>query len=415
MVSGLYPAFVLSSFKPIAVLHGKVKNSSRGVVLRKVLVVFQFAMSLAMIIGTLTIYEQMNYMLNQDLGMELDQTVVVERPSKIDTSFTVNLNNQKRFKDELGKYTSIKSIGMGGMLPGKKLRFRTIIRTPSQSQQQAVPFSISSMDYDLANTLNIEVVAGRKFHRDFQDHLDTVVLITQNGARALGFENPEDALNKRLVIDRFGGLQVKIIGILKDFHQEHLREAKSPILFFMARGTSEYYMIKINSDDVGKTVAEIEQQWYNAYPGNPFHYFFLDEYFNSYYESDRQFRDLFVVFAVFAMLIGCLGLFGLSSFMAVQRTKEIAIRKVLGSSILGIVNLLSRQFLILIGIATILTWPLVYLAIKKWLEGYAYRIELGWSSFLISGMMIVVIALLTISYHTFRSANANPVDALNYE
>ena len=415
LLSGLYPAFVMSSFKPVAVLHGKLKASQGGLALRKALVVLQFAASVVMIIGTSIVYEQMNFMQNQDLGLNIEQTVVVERPSKRDTSQTLVNQRVEAFKNELTRERDIEFVAGSTMLPGKKLRFRTPIRTKSQSAEESVVFAAAFIDYEFAQSMDFSLVSGRLFSREYNDHLDTVTVLTRSGVRALGFKNPEEIINEVMVIDQFGGMELRVVGVIEDYHQENLKEQKIPVFFGTGQFLMDYYMVKVSTDDLPSTLGKIEQQWLSSFPGNPFDYFFLDEYFNSYYEADRQFRNLFAVFAVLAIIIGCLGLFGLSSFTAIQKTKEIAIRKVLGSSVVNIIRLLSREFLSLIGIAILIAWPIVYFSMEEWLSNYPYRIEIGISSFLLSGVVVIVIAVITIGYHTLRSARANPVDALNYE
>lgn len=413
-LSGIYPAFVMSSFKPVAVLHGKLKNSSGGVLLRKVLVVFQFGMSVAMIIGTSTVYNQMDFMQSRNLGLDINQTIVVERPPKSDTSRVARRAGVDSFKSGLKQETDILSVAGSTILPGKKLRMKTPIRRSIQSEEEAVPLSVAGMDFDFAETMNMEMVAGRKFSRELQDGLDSLVIITENASRAMGFDKPEDAIGKRLRIDRWRW-NPSIVGVMKDYHQENLKESKPKVMIYLSEYGSEYYMFKVGSRNIKNALSKIESQWYRSFPGNPFHYFFLDEYFNSYYEADRQFRDLFSVFSVLAIIVGCLGLFGLASFTAIQRTKEIAIRKVLGSTVLNTVQLLSKEFLILVGLATVISWPIIYLIMENWLKNYPYRIEIGISSFVFSGVAVLIIALITISYQTFKSATSNPVDALNYE
>ncbi|MEP2023417.1 FtsX-like permease family protein, partial [Reichenbachiella sp.] len=414
LLSGIYPAFVLSSFKPVQVLHGKLRTSSGGIALRKALVIFQFAMSVALIVGTVTVFDQMEYMQSRDLGFDMRQTIVVERPPKQDTSREVRSNRVKSFKAGLKQRSEIISVAGSTLLPGKKLRFKTPIRTNLQSQDEAVPLSIAGIDFDFAESMNMEIIAGRAFSEELRDDLDSLVILTENASRALGFEKPEDAIGKRIEIERFRW-SPSVVGVMSDYHQESLKEEKPKTLIYLSGTGSEYFMIKVNMDQSAQAISSIEEQWYKSFPGNPFHYFFLDEYFNSYYESERQFKDLFASFSILAIIVGCLGLFGLSSFTAIQRAREIAIRKVLGSSILSIIQLLSKEFLILVGTATLIIWPVSYYLMDQWLDNYPYRIDIGWTSFFYSGVVVLMVTAITISYQTLKSATANPVDALNHE
>lgn len=414
LLAGVYPAFVLSSFKPIQVLHGKLRTSSSGVAMRKGLVIFQFAMSVALIVGTSTVFDQMEYMQSQDLGYDMDQVIVVERPSKTDTSRDVRIQNVKSFKTGLKQRPEIISVAGSTLLPGKKLRFKTPIRTNLQTQEEAVPLSIAGIDFDFAESMNMEIIAGRAFSEEHRDDLDSLVILTENASRALGFENPEDAIGKRIEIERFRW-SPSVVGVIADYHQENLKEEKPKTLIYLSGGGSEYFMIKIDANNASQAIASVEEQWHKSFSGNPFDYFFLDEYFNSYYESERQFKDLFAAFSILAIIVGCLGLFGLSSFTAIQRAREIAIRKVLGSSVANIIQLLSKEFLILVGSATLIIWPLSYYLMDQWLSSYPYRIDIGWTSFAYSGIVVLMVTAITISYQTLKSATANPVDALNHE
>lgn len=413
VATGFYPALVLSSFRPVEVLKGKFKGKSEGVLLRRALVVFQFATSVALIVGTLIVYEQMSYMQNQDLGYSTDQVMVVERPSKRDTSFAQARNDYMSFRDALNNQSSVIGVAGSGMLPGKKLRFKTQMRNLNQDASQATTFAVSSMDYEFMELMNINILHGRNFSRDFVNDADTAIIINEYGARALGY-SPEQIVGEFISIDQFNW-KPQVVGVIKNIHNESLHEAMQPMAFFLQQTNHEYVMVKVATGDLTNTVALVEEQWGRSFRGNPFEYFFLDEYFNSYYEADRSFRNLFLVFAVLAIFIGCLGLFGLSSYTAVQKTKEIGIRKVLGSSTTGIVQLMFKDFLILIGIANLIAWPLSWYFLKQWLENYPYHISINLLSFLVATMAVLVIAFLTVSFHTFKTARLNPANTLKYE
>ncbi len=413
IATGFYPALVLSSFKPVEVLKGKFKGKSEGIMLRRALVVFQFATSVALIVGTLIVYEQMSYMQNQDLGYSTEQIMVVERPSKRDTSFTQARNDYMSFRDALNNQSSVVGVAGSGMLPGKKLRFKTALRNLNQDASLATSFAVSSMDYEFMDLMEIELLHGRNFSRDFANDADTAIIVNEYGARALGF-TPEEIVGKFISVDQFNW-KPQVVGVIKNIHNESLHESMQPMAFFLQQFNHEYVMVKVETGNLDNTVALVEEQWGRSFRGNPFEYFFLDEYFNSYYEADRSFRDLFLVFAVLAIFIGCLGLFGLSSYTAVQKTKEIGIRKVLGSSTSGIVQLMFKDFLILIGIANLIAWPLSWYFLNQWLENYPYHISINLLSFLVATLVVLVIAFLTVSFHTFKTAKLNPANTLKYE
>lgn len=413
IATGFYPALVLSSFKPVEVLKGKFKGKSEGIMLRRALVVFQFATSVALIVGTLIVYEQMSYMQNQDLGYSTEQIMVVERPSKRDTSFTQARNDYMSFRDGLNNQSSVIGVAGSGMLPGKKLRFKTALRNLNQDASLATSFAVSSMDYELIDLMGIELLHGRNFSRDFANDADTAIIINEYGARALGY-TPEEIIGEFISVDQFNW-KPQVIGVIKNIHNESLHETMQPMAFFLQQTNHEYVMVKVGTGDLTNTVSLVEEQWGKSFRGNPFEYFFLDEYFNSYYEADRSFRNLFLVFAALAIFIGCLGLFGLSSYTAVQKTKEIGIRKVLGSTTTGIVQLMFKDFLILIGIANLIAWPLSWYFLNQWLENYPYHISVNLLSFLVATLVVLVIAFLTVSFHTFKTAKLNPANTLKYE
>ncbi|MEM6830126.1 MAG: ABC transporter permease, partial [Bacteroidota bacterium] len=413
LITGFYPAIVLSSFKPVEVLKGQFKGKSEGIFLRRVLVVLQFATSVILIIGTLTVYDQMSFMQNQDLGYTTEQVMVVERPSKIDTSEIKARNNYLSFKNGLADQPMISGVAGTGMLPGKKLRFKTQVRKLDQDPSMGTSFAISMMDYELFDLLEMEMVSGRNFSREFAKDADTAVIVNEYGARALGF-TPEEIVGKYVSIDRFRW-KPQVVGVLKNIHNESLQETMQPLLFALMENNHEYMMVKMSTRDVEGAVAEVEKQWNESFAGNPFEFFFLDHYFDSYYQSEKSFKSLFLTFTLLAILIGCLGLFGLSSYLAVQKTKEIGIRKVLGSSTSGIVRLMFKDFLLLIGIANLIAWPVAWYFLTGWLENYPYHIGLNLFSFVLAAAVIVLIAFFTVSFHILKTAQLNPAKTLKYE
>lgn len=413
LITGFYPALVLSSFKPIEVLKGQFKGKGEGILLRKALVVMQFSTSVALIIGTLIVYEQMSFMQNQDLGYSTEQVMIVERPATRDTSNVQAQNDYMSFKNGLADQPMITAVAGSGMLPGKKLRFKTQVRRQDQDAEQATTFAFSSMDYELFDLMEMEMVAGRNFSRDFVKDPDTAIVVNEYGARALGY-SPEEIVGKYVAIDRFRW-QPQVVGVLKNIHNESLQEAMQPLGFFLQQYNHEYMMVKMSTNNIEETVDIVKAQWDQSFAGNPFEFFFLDSYFDSYYQSEKSFRNLFLIFTVLAIIIGCLGLFGLSSYTAVQKTKEIGIRKVLGSSTSGIINLMFKDFLILIGLANLIAWPTAWYFLNGWLENYPYHISINFLFFGLATVLVLLIAFFTVSYHTFKTAQLDPAKTLKYE
>ena len=382
--------------------------------MRKGLVVFQFAISVALIAGTFIVYEQMNFMRSQDLGFNPEQTLVVERPGIMNRDREAYNKSIDAFKSDLRDITNIRKVTASNTIPGKKMRFKAPVRKYSDTPENSVLFTASGVDYDFIDAFDMKIIAGRAFSKEFGTDADTAAILTKSGAQLLGFETPEDAIGQPLAIDRFRWNPI-VIGVMEDYHQESLKLETNPTLFYMTLHRPEYYMMKVNPVNIRETVAAVNVAWDRNFPGNPFEYFFLDDYFNQQYENDQKFGNMFGVFAVLAIIVGGLGLFGLSAFTAQQRTKEIGVRKVLGASVTGIIYLLSKEIIKLVLIANLIAWPLIYYVMDGWLADFAYRIDIAWYLFVISGFIVLAFALLTVSYETVKAANKNPVDALQYE
>jgi len=413
-VSGIYPALVLSSFKPVSTLKGKFRNSGTGVVLRKALVIFQFAASTALIIGTFTVYKQMQFVKNAELGFEMDQIVVVERPA-ISNADPEGRNQQiTNFGDGLRSNSNIKEVTSSGIVPGKKIRFKADVRAYNQPVGQTYPLNYVGADYEFIKTMGMHVIAGRDFSRDFPNDLDTAALVTRSALRQLGYERPEDIIGQAIVAENFGATAV-VIGVVEDYNHESLREKAIPSVFILNPFWAEYFLIKVQESNISPALTAIESQWESIFPGNPFEYFFLDEFFNQQYKSEDQFQSLFSVFAVLAIFIGCMGLFGLSAFTAMKRTKEVGVRKVLGATVPGLFFLLSKEFIVLILVSSVIAWPLIYLAMDGWLQGFEYHTDINLLVFVLATVLIIGIALITVSFQTIKSARLNPVDSLRYE
>lgn len=413
-LSGFYPAIVLSSFKPVSVLKGKLRSSLGGVLLRKSLVVFQFIASVALIAGTLIVYNQLQYMMSQDLGMNIDQVLVVERPGISPTDRKAFNSAIDVFRDEVKKSLDILGVSATSTIPGKQREFKGVVKKYGSPDDQSVTVRVNSMDYDFMDVFKMKLVAGRAFKEEYPKDSDTSVVITESASRLIGYGKAADAIGQTLAITSFQWNPI-IVGVVNDYHQVSLKKGLEPSLFFCTKYGGEYYSLRINTDNLPRTVDHVRQSWEKAFPGNPFEYFFLDDYFNQQYENERKFGKLFTIFAALAVIVGCLGLFGLSAYTATQRTKEIGIRKALGSTEKGIFFLLSEEYLKLVGLSIVLATPLVWWVMNNWLQGFSYRVSISTVVFVISGAMVLAVALLTVSYQTLKAARVNPVDSLRYE
>ena len=414
LLSGFYPALVLSGFRPVSVLKGSLKNTAGGSMLRKGLVVVQFMASVILIAGTIVIYKQLNYMLNQDIGMNIDQVLVVERPGISPRDREARTSAIDVFRNELKKSSDIEAISASVTVPGKQREYKAMAKKYGTDDTQLVGLRFNSMDYDFLDVFKMKMVAGRAFAEEFPSDQDTSVIISESATQLLGFDKPEDAVGQTIAIPQFRWNPI-IAGVVNDYHQVSLKKALDPAIFYCSPYFGEFYSMRIKTDDIAATVQHVEKAWAKAFPGNPFDHFFLDDYFNRQYENERTFGALATVFALLAIFVGCLGLFGLSGYMITQRTKEIGIRKVLGATTGGIVTLLSTDILKLVFLAIIIASPLAWYAMNNWLLGFSYRIEMGWWIFAMAGAIALLIALATVGFQSIKAALANPVESLRSE
>jgi putative ABC transport system permease protein len=418
LLSGFYPAWVLSSFRPITVLKGKWKGSSGGVLLRKGLVVGQFMTSIALIAGTLIVYRQLNYMMSQNLGMNINQVLVMDRPGiapSDETNVAAFRAGIDLFRAELKKSPAIEAVSNSSTIPGKLREYKATVKRWDASANDSIVVRVNSMDEDFLKVFQMQLIAGRMFSRDYPKDPDTSVVLTLSAAKLLGYKKPEDALGKTLVINEWGGFKPIVVGVVNDYHQVSFKKPLEPTLFTCDWYEGDYFSVRLHTGQLPATLDHIQRAWTKAFPGNPFEYFFLDDYFNRQYTSERKFGLLFTSFAILAILISCLGLFGLSAYTASQRIKEIGIRKVLGASVMDITTMLSKDFLKLVVLAIFFASPLTWLIMNGWLQGFAYRINIHWWVFALAGALAVIIALLTVSFQAIKAGVANPVDSLRAE
>jgi putative ABC transport system permease protein len=409
ILAGLYPAFVMSSFKPVLVLKGRMQTSARGIYLRRSLVVFQFLASITLIVSTFTVYRQLNFMRNSDLGFKMERTVIVNGPSVRDSTY---VNRFEAFQNSLLRYPEIQNVSASTSVPGRQPGWNAGgIRRIGDGDDMAKQYRILGIDYDFVETFQLKLIAGRDFSRERKTDRSGV-LFNESAMRAMGFKNPAEALDEKIF---FWGDTFHIVGVLKNYHQESLKKDVEPLIFRCIPDANSYYSLRIKSNDIPSTVRLAEGKFKEVFPGNPFQYFFLDEYYNQQYQADRQFGKVFGIFATLAIFIACLGLFGLSSYTVVQRTKEIGVRKVLGASVVQVISLLFRDFAILVAMAIILAIPVSWWLMNNWLSEFANRITLSWWIFLVPIATVIFIAWATISVHTYKAASANPVESLRYE
>jgi putative ABC transport system permease protein len=410
-LSGLYPAFVLSSFKPIAVLKGRLTKSKHGAILRHSLVVLQFAASIALVVGTFSVYSQLNFMQKQELGVNINQTLVLRGPNVTDSLYSEKLN---AFKTEMLRIPGVTKVAASTEVPGNKVGWNAGgIGLVGGDGSKTNQYRVIGIDYDFLEAYGLKILKGRNFSSQYKTD-PNAVLFNETAVKLLGFNKPEEAINKRI---EFWGDQYTIIGVVSNHHQESLREAYDAHIFRLIPDARNFYSVKIDAGNKqwNSIVENSKLKWANFFPGNPYEYFFLNDYYEAQYKDDNRFGQTFGLFAVLAIIVSCMGLFGLASFITTQRTKEVGIRKVSGANRFNILVLLTRDFVKPIAIALLIAIPVTYYLLVQWLQDYAFKMPISAWLFIIPALLIIFIALITISIQTIKVAAANPINSLRTE
>lgn len=409
VLAGLYPALVLSSFQPLASLKSKIDGGFKKSKFRSAMVVFQFLTSILLVTGTIIVYQQLNYIRDKKVGFDKEQVLIVNHTRLLD-------GQTETFRQEVAQLSGVQSTSFASYLP-----VTNSSRTDNSFSTEAVmnehnTFSsqIWSVDYDYMHTLNMNLVEGRHFSRDYGSD-SSAIIINESAARILGMDSP---IGKQLHMPHFENhtqsSTFTIIGVVEDFHFESLRQQIGPLIMRLGNNRNAV-AIKISSGNVESVLREVEQKWAKLAPMIPFNYHFLDESFDAMYKTEQQVGKVALLFSLLAIIIACLGLFGLTTYMVEQRTKEIGIRKVLGATVPGIITMISKDFIKLVCLAIVIASPIAWWAMNKWLEDFAYRMEIQWWVFALAGAVAVGITLLTVSWQAIKAAIANPVDSLRDE
>jgi putative ABC transport system permease protein len=412
LLSGIYPAFVLPRYHPVAVLKGLFKNSASGELLRKGLIVGQFAVSFLLIAGTITVYEQVHYMRSQQLGANIDQTIVLSgsqsmKDSTYESIFPV-------FKEEMLRINGVKGITGSTNVMGQEIGWSGSWQRLDTAFKTNYTLVHLGVDYDFIHNYGLKIIAGRAFSKDFPSD-NKAVLLNASAVQALGYANPPDAVGAWLHASQRIIDTVRVIGIVADYHHEGLQKAIRPMALILRPTSPNFYSLRINPANTPQTLAAIKKVWDRQFPDDPFDYFFLDEFFDQQYAENRRFGTVFGLFAMLAITIACVGLLGLSAYNVIQRTKEIAIRKVLGASVQQLLYILSWDLLLLVVLAFVIAIPVTWWAIDNWLREFAYRIQISWCIFAVAGALAFSIALLTVGFQTLKATMANPVKSLQSE
>ncbi len=411
--AGSYPAFYLSGLRPVAVLKSQAKSGAGNFRVRELLVVFQFTISIALIAGTMIVFRQMEFVRSKNLGFDKENVVVFP------IGFSPAGQNVEAMKQTLLQNSSIANITVSMNTPGSAA-FGLDYRLEGKPAEEISNVTTYLVDYDFLPAYAIGLTAGRNFSKAHATDLTQAFMINEAAAKQFGWDKPLGREIEALVPTGNGFQTITkgaVIGVLQDYHFGSLKTAIQPAIFRMWRDWSDFNTIsvRIRPQNIQQTLTYLESAWQKYMPSLPFRYFFLDEQLAALYQQEEKLGNMTIAFAGLAILIACLGLFGLSAFVAEQRTKEIGIRKVLGASVSGLVLLLNKESAVLVLVANIIAWPLAYLAMNRWLADFAYRISIGPAVFLAAGALAFMIAWLTMSFQTIRAARANPIEVLRYD
>jgi putative ABC transport system permease protein len=408
ILAGLYPAFIISGYRPAAVLKGQQGSMKSKGGIRKILVVSQFSISIVLMIATAITVQQLNYLNNRDLGYNKDQVITLRNYSELNESYDA-------FFNELLRSSAIKNVARSSRLPTGRLldsQGEVSVMKGDSLVSTGVGLKYVAIDHEFFKTYDIEMAAGRAFSKDIASDDSLAFVINEAAARKIGWATNEEAIDKDFL---YGGTRGKLIGIVKDFHFESLHQEITPMVFFISRSGYGNISIKVDGGNFQEGVAALSKLWKEFLPIRPFDYQFISDRYRLLYEQDQKQSQLFTIFSGMAIFIACLGLFGLATFNTMQRVKEIGIRKVMGASVPSILVLLSKEIVILIVVANLIAWPTAWYFMDKWLNSFAYHIDINAFVFVLSAIAAIVISLLTVSAQTMRAAMTNPSSTLRYE
>ena len=411
-LSGAYPVIALSAYRPAVVIRGDLGTTPKGMKLRKTLVMFQFVMALVLITTTFAIYNQIGFMKNQKLGFDIEQVLVINTPRVRYEAFKASFPT---FKEELLKQSQIQKVCVVTEVPGRQIIWDNGgIHKAGEDKSQGKNYQIVGVDYDFIDVFDLEILLGRNFSKEFPADKNAL-LLNETAVAWMGFNSIKEAIGKE--VDYWGEIY-PIIGVLENYHQQSLKEDFEPHiyrLFPYGRPPWGRFAIKLSTQNIKESVRLVKQNYESFFPGNPFEFFFLDDYFNEQYKSEELLGRVIGLFSLLAVFVTCLGIFGMSAFMAIQRTKEIGIRKVLGATTGSILQLLMKEFLVLIGFSLLIAWPIAYWGIQEWLNTFAYRMPWNGFLFVIPLSIVFAVTALTVSSNILKAAMTNPVNSIKHE
>lgn len=409
-LSGFYPAIIISAHKTINALKGTSKVGS-GLILRRGLIVFQLLFSSLLIIATLAINAQLNYMNNQSMGFDMEQVLILRGPVISEASGEENIPNIQRFKQELLTIPGISQVGTSTVIPGKGILRGLAISRVKESEEHMKSIERVVTSNDFLSTMKVNFLAGQDFSQSMDSY--TPIILNESAATILGFASPQEAIGQTLY--EFTRHERKIVGVIEDYHHESLNRPIDPMYFVRNEAVDAFYAIRMNTHKASAVLDQIDGSYKEAFPGNPAEYYFLDQFFAGQYKKDEVNRKVFSAFAIMAIIVACLGLYGLSSFSALQRTKEVGVRKVLGASIPELFLMLSKEVFVLVFIGFILAVPIAWFGIESWLNDFAYRMSIGVLLFIVPLLVIMAITIAATGVRILKVTLANPVNSLRYE
>ncbi len=411
LFGGFLPASILNRFDLIAIVKGRLLNFGKGLVLRRALITIQIFASIALTIVCLVVISQINFLTGYDLGIDIENTFVMDRPGTGAKDFRSQRDNFILFQNKLMNTPGIVAVSGSSLIPGERIRWRTNVHNYGEDSKNGHQVDLAAVDDQFLSMIGLDLLAGQAFSKARSMDADTNVIISAKAAKILGYKNPADAVGKTITVDEWEWSPV-VIGIVEDYHQLSLKESTHPTLFMYTVNLVEYYLVKVNPNNTASALAQLESTWNSTFPGNPFQYFYLQDFFYEQYASERVFARYMLVFAIISILISCIGLFNISLFTMVQRTREIGVRKALGASPPQIGWLLIKDYLLLIAIGSLTAFPFAYLFGRQWLDNFVYSVALNvWYFFAASGI-VLLISVVTISYYTIRSTRIDPIQAL---
>lgn len=410
LLSGYYPALVMSGMRPAEVMKGKIQASARGGQLRRVLVVFQFVISVSLVLGTLVVLDQLRYMQQQELGFAKDEIFVVNAAR----AKAANPDGHETFREQLKALAVVADVTITNSLPGNQGWVGQVAYPEGRSGEEAVSVEYMAIDDHYIKTIGLQLVAGHDFDLQREAELKDGLILNETAVSMFGWASPEEAIGKKITSPS-GSPEGEVIGVVKNYHQLGLQREIGPMTMDYAPRRGYLYAVRYKAANTQQLISQVSDLWQRHFPGNDFNYFFLDQDFERQYQSEQRLARVFGLFATITIVIAVIGLLGLVSFMVSSRTKEIGVRKVLGADVLHITSLLSKEFLVLVLVANVIAFPVAWYFADQWLQNFANRVDVDPLVFAVTMFIAVTITLVTISFQTIKAAMADPVKSLRYE